>query len=167
MSQRGRRLLPLIVVLSLACSRSVAAAGECGAADSRIIVDTSKHRLALCEQGSETAAFDVRLGRGGLGKRAEGDGKTPLGTYSLGTPRPSKRYGVFIPVGYPTPDQRAQGFTGSDVGVHGPPRWVRWLGSLVNTFDSSDGCIGVAKDAEMNAIATWMGKVGARVIEIR
>jgi murein L,D-transpeptidase YafK len=159
-----RSLLWLVLV---AVGRAAVAAGQCSGADVRIVVETSKHRLALCEQGREAAAFDVRLGRGGVGKRSEGDGKTPLGRYALGDPRPSERFGVFIPIEYPTPEQRRQGYTGGDVGVHGPHRWVRWLGSLVNTFDSSDGCVGVATVQEITAISDWVKKTHARTIELR
>ena len=59
------------------------------------------------------------------------------------------------------------GYTGGDIGVHGPHRWVRWLGSLVNTVDSSDGCVGLDTDDEINTIADWVKKVRARTIEIR
>ncbi len=62
----------------------------------------------------------VSLGRGGLEKSVQGDRKTPMGTYSIGAPRPSKRFFIFIPIGYPSEKQRVNGFTGGDVGVHGP-----------------------------------------------
>jgi hypothetical protein len=143
------------------------AEGTCSAADARIVVETGAHRLVLCERERQIAAFSVRLGRGGVGKTAEGDGKTPLGTYPLGEPRKSDRYGTFIPIGYPTPEQRRRGFTGGDVGVHGPHRWVRWLGSLVNSFDSSNGCVGLATDGEMATIATWVRTAHAQTVELR
>jgi L,D-transpeptidase catalytic domain len=155
------------VGLLLACSGRGYAASSCTAADARIVVETGAHRLVLCEREREVAAFSVRLGRGGVGKTAEGDGKTPLGTYPLGEPRKSDRYGTFIAIGYPTPDQRRRGFTGGDVGVHGPHRWVRWLGSLVNSFDSSNGCVGLATDREMASIAAWVRTVHAQTIELR
>ena len=65
-----------------------------------------------------------------------------------------------------------EGFTfvlagGSAVGVHGPARWVKWMGSLVNTFDSSDGCVGVARDAEIKTIAEWVRADSVRTIELR
>ena len=156
-----------VIVVAVACGHPVAAAGVCSATDARVVVDTSKHRLALCQEDRESETFDIRLGRGGVGKKKEGDGKTPLGIYSLGEPRRSERFGIFIPIGYPSPEQRQQGYTGGDIGVHGPHRWVRWLGSLVNTFDSSDGCVGLATDDEINTIAEWVKKVRARTIEIR
>ena len=150
-----------------ASSPAVSADRTCGAPDTRIVVDVAKHTLSLCDGDKRVDAFAVRLGRGGVGKTREGDGKTPIGTYSLGDPRASNRYGTFIPIGYPTEEQKKLGYTGSAVGVHGPARWVKWLGSLVNTFDSSDGCVGVARDAEIEKIATWVRTASARTIELR
>jgi len=138
----------------------------CTAPDARVMVDLGRHMLALCEKGKTVAAFSIRFGRGGIGKTKEGDGKTPVGVYPLGDPRPSSRYGTFIPIGYPTEEQRKQGYTGSAVGVHGPARWVKWLGSLVNTFDSSDGCVGLARDSEIDTIARWVSTDGVRIIEL-
>jgi murein L,D-transpeptidase YafK len=158
----------VVVVLALgACGRRAEAAGACSGTDALVVVETAKHRLVLCEGRREAATFGVRLGKKGVGKKTEGDGKTPLGTYDLGTPRPSKDYGVFIPVAYPTAEQKRRGYTGGAVGVHGPPRAVRWLGSMVNTFDSSDGCIGVATDDEIERISAWLRATHARTIEIR
>ena len=94
-------------------------------------------------------------------------GRTPIGTYPLGQPRASQRYGIFIPIGYPTADQRKKGLTGGAVGVHGPDRRVKWLGRLVNTFDTSDGCVGLAKDEEMERIAKWVRSAKAHTIELR
>jgi murein L,D-transpeptidase YafK len=147
--------------------RVVAGEGRCAAPDARVVVDLAKHTLALCDKDALVERFDVRLGKGGVGKTREGDGKTPVGTYALGSPRPSNRYGTFIPIGYPTDDQKKLGYTGGDVGVHGPPRWFKWLGSLVNTFDLSDGCVGLARDAEVERIAAWARASNARTIELR
>jgi murein L,D-transpeptidase YafK len=108
--------------------------------------------------------FEVRLAHDGTGKTKEGDGRIPLGSYPLGAPRPSKRYGTFIPIGYPTPAQRAKGYTGGSLGVHGPDRRVKWLGRLVNTFDTTDGCVGLAKDDEMDVIASWIRRRHAGTI---
>src|ERR1700690_433470 len=100
----------------------------CSAPNARIVVELATHTLSLCARDKLVEAFVVRLGRGGVGKTQEGDGKTPVGTYLLGAPRPWDRYGTFIPIGYPTDEQKKKGYTGGDVGVHGPPRWVKWLG---------------------------------------
>jgi hypothetical protein len=145
----------------------VAGGQTCAAPDARIVVDLASHVLALCDKDKLVEAFSVRLGRGGVGKTREGDGKTPVGTYDLGAPRPSNRYGTFIPVGYPTDEQKKMGYTGGAIGVHGPPREVKWMGSLVNSFDLSDGCVGVARDAEIQRIAAWVRAASVRTIELR
>lgn len=139
----------------------------CKAPDTRVVVDLEKHVLALCEKNSCVGSFSVRLGRGGVGKTREGDGKTPVGTYSLGQPRPSARFGIFIPIGYPTADQKKMGYTGGAVGLHGPHRLVKWLGSLVNTFDLSDGCVGLARDPDIGAVADWVRVASVDTIELR
>ena len=174
MKARMKVIVGALVVIGGVCAVAAAlgareggAGGQiCTAPDARVVVDLAKHTLALCDQARTVATFAVRLGRGGVGKTREGDGKTPIGVYPLGEPRPSSRYGTFIPIGFPTDAQKKQGYTGSAVGVHGPPRWVKWLGSLVNTFDSSDGCVGVARDAEIESIAGWVRTARAQTIEL-
>lgn len=122
----------------------------------------------LCD-GPNAHGYRIRLGMGGVGKEKEGDQKVPLGRYPLSKPRASAKYGLFIPIGYPTAEQRAQGFTGGAVGIHGPGRAWRWLGTLNNLFDTTDGCLGVATDAEMAAVAEWvrMKRAASIVIEVR
>ena len=48
-------------------------------------------------------------------------------------------------------------------------KWIclRWLGPLVNTFDTTDGCIGIATDAEMKAVAEWVRARRAKEILIQ
>src|SRR5512142_23024 len=101
---------------------AVSDAGRCPPSGDAIVVDTRAHELWLCTSGTAPARFAVALGRSGVGKRRRGDGRTPLGTYALGEPRFSERYGLFIPIGYPTPAQAARGRSGAAVGIHGPPR---------------------------------------------
>ena len=156
-----------LISFGFVCHRPARAAGPCAAPDARIVVDTAAHRLLLCDRDQPTATFGVRIGSGGVGKTKEGDDKTPLGVYPLAAPRKSQRYGTFIPIGYPTPEQQKRGFTGGSIGVHGPDRLVRWMGSLVNTFDSTSGCVGIATDDEMAKIAAWVKTAGARTIELR
>jgi murein L,D-transpeptidase YafK len=133
-----------------------ASAAQCPAAGAVVAVDTRAHRLHLCRDGREERSFAVAIGSGGAGKRLAGDKKTPLGTYGLGAPRPSKQFGTFVPVAYPTTAQRANGFTGGDIGVHGPKRGFRFLGSLNVKIDWTLGCIAVASDDEIAAIAAWV-----------
>lgn len=157
----------LFVVVGAVWSNPSHAEPVCKGGDARIVVDLEDHKLALCEQAKVVESFGVRLGHGGIGKTRAGDGKTPVGTYPLGKPRVSRRYGMFIPIGYPTAEQRKKGYTGGAVGVHGPDRRAKWLGRLVNTFDTSDGCVGLAKDEEMERIAKWVRSAKVRTIELR
>jgi len=164
---RAKIAFLLLGVLTSACGKPAEAAPVCSTSDSRIVVHLKEHVLLLCEKDKVIGTFGVRLGSGGIGKSHEGDHTTPVGEYALGEPRPSKSFGTFIPIGYPNAEQRKAGLTGGDVGVHGPHRWIKWLGRLVNTFDSSDGCVGVATDAEIERIADWVRSASARRIELR
>jgi murein L,D-transpeptidase YafK len=128
---------------------------------------TKAHRLSLCDGSKVHHFYNVRLGRGGVEKTHEGDGRTPLGRYELGAPRPSTRFATFIPVNYPTEEQKNRGYTGSDIGVHGPARALAWIGSAMNLLDTTEGCIGLASDAEINDIAAWVTRRQTGTIFLR
>ena len=126
-----------------------------------INIITSKHILTICSNNQVVKEFDVSLGRRGVGKKLRGDKKTPLGLYELESPRKSNRYGIFIPIKYPTHEQRLAGFTGSDVGIHGPIQRYTWFTSFnwANTaIDWTFGCIAVADNAKINYIADWIAR---------
>jgi murein L,D-transpeptidase YafK len=144
-------LVFFIYFIDFACD--AAALEPCKGHTSAVVVDTAQHRLWLCQEEKKFGEFKVAIGRGGIDKRKQGDKKTPLGEYSLGTPRPSNRFGIFIPVGYPTPNQEAKGFTGSAVGVHGPSRILKGLGRLSTWIDWTEGCIAVGTDKEISEIS--------------
>jgi murein L,D-transpeptidase YafK len=131
-------------------------AGLCPESGDVIAVITRKRELWLCVDGAPAARFEVALGQGGLDKRQKGDRRTPLGTYVLGTPRPSGRYGVFIPIVYPTPEQAAQGLTGGDVGIHGPPRKLPEPEYPTTAFDWTLGCVATGTDADIEVVATFV-----------
>jgi L,D-peptidoglycan transpeptidase YkuD (ErfK/YbiS/YcfS/YnhG family) len=173
-SKRRKSMLALGVTLFLATCGMLAAfrlrAGSplsCLPDRAEVLVDTQSRKLALCENGVNHGQYTVRLGFHGVGKSREGDSKTPLGTYSLGRARNSIEHGQFALIGYPTEAQKAQGYTGSAVGIHGPKRDARWLGVLVNVFNTTDGCVGLATDAEMKAVALWLTDHHVREIRIR
>src|SRR4051812_49740628 len=104
------------------------AVDACRGLGAAVVVRTSEHALLLCEGDAQHARYSVSLGAGGVGKRREGDERTPLGAYALGAPRASKSYGTFVPVGYPTTEQSRLGFTGGAIGIHGPPRAFARMG---------------------------------------
>ena len=124
-----------------------------------INIHTSKRLLTICSNNEVVKEFEVSLGRRGVGKKQRGDKKTPLGLYSLESPRKSERYGIFIPIRYPTPEQRLAGFTGSDVGIHGPIQKYTWFTSFNRSNTSVDwtfGCIAVGDNQKIGFIADWI-----------
>jgi murein L,D-transpeptidase YafK len=131
------------------------APSSCPGTGDAVAVVTRKRELWLCRDGAPTARFQVALGQGGLDKRKKGDRRTPIGTYTLGTPRPSGRYGVFIPIVYPTREQAAQGLTGGDVGIHGPPRGQAEP-DATTAFDWTLGCVATGTDAEIEVVASFV-----------
>jgi hypothetical protein len=112
--------------------------------------------LYLCENGKTAESYDIAIGRGGLGKAKAGDNKTPLGTYSLSQPQVSERFGLFIPVGYPTRAQAANGLTGSDIGIHGPDRIFACAGALNVSVNWTAGCLAVADDRFIIAVSNFV-----------
>lgn len=128
----------------------------CDGYSTALLVDTVSHTMWMCQGNLAVKEYHVSLGRGGVDKRVKGDGKTPLGEYPLGLPRPSDRYGVFIPVGYPSPEQLSQGFSGGNIGIHGPHRRRLWLGEYAAKTDWTLGCIAVGTDDEIAEVARWV-----------
>lgn len=156
---RARLLVARGLVGLALCAPGAAAALDdppCPASGDAVVVVTERRELWLCAQGAAATRFPVALGRSGVGKRRRGDDRTPLGTYALGRPRRSTVYGTFIPIAYPTPAQTARGFTGSAVGIHGPPRGMDASSHPVTEVDWTHGCIATGTDDEVAAIAAFV-----------
>jgi L,D-peptidoglycan transpeptidase YkuD (ErfK/YbiS/YcfS/YnhG family) len=147
---------------------SAAIASPCRDVGVAVVVDTARNSLSACHQGRQVEEFRIALGSGCTGKKRQGDAKVPLGEYPLGPPRGSSRFHTFIPIGYPTPAQRRNGYTGSAVGVHGPARGWTALPSRVNTAtDWTLGCIAVGSDEEIARLARWVRRHRVARIVIR
>ncbi len=139
--------------------------GDCAGQRQALIVDTNQREIMLCDDGQITKSYAAAFGRGGFGKKKEGDLKTPLGAYDLGVPRKSASFNIFIPVGYPTRAQVAAGYTGNAVGVHGPYKSLPVPSALVTLTDWTLGCIAVGSDQEIEEIAEWVRKhEGVRIV---
>lgn len=121
-----------------------------------INVHTSKQILNICKHGSVIKTFKVALGYKGVGKRKAGDNKTPIGLYGLAYPRKSSQFKVFIPIMYPTSRQLAAGYTGRDVGIHGPTQSSKVFGWLNNLPSATRGCIAVGKNNYIEYVANWV-----------
>lgn len=133
-----------------------------------VVVESQKKMMHLCENGEVQKRYWVNLGQGGVGKSKQGDGKTPLGIYTLSKPRASSSgFTYFIPVGYPTKAQRAKGFTGGAIGIHGPPNYIpQMMVDAAFMTPWTQGCIMVRTLNEIEEIRAWVLKTGARKIVI-
>jgi hypothetical protein len=138
----------------------------CPSGDAVVLVDAKAHVLCLCRKGRAESAFRVALGRGGIDKRHEGDGRTPTGRYALRAPRPSSRYRLFIPVAFPTAAQAQAGYSGSDIGIHAPHLGFVWLRHATLWADWTRGCIAVGTWGEIERIAAWVRQHPAAEIVI-
>lgn len=123
---------------------------------SGINVHTTQRILNICKQGSVIKSFKVALGYKGIGKRRAGDNKTPIGLYGLAYPRKSRQFKLFIPIGYPTSRQAAAGYTGRDVGIHGPTQSSMLLGWLGGLPKPTRGCIAVGSNNHIEYVANWV-----------
>lgn len=122
-----------------------------------LIADTDTQILYLCKNGKAVADFDFAQGWNGIQKRKEGDERTPLGVYSIKAPRRSESgFHKFIHINYPTSYQKSLGYTGSEIGIHGPSRWIRCLGRLTTYFNWTDGCLAVASDRDINEVSQFV-----------
>jgi murein L,D-transpeptidase YafK len=145
---------------------SRAPAQPCPPSGTVVAVHSSDRSLWLCRDGKGQGRFRVALGRGGLDKRSEGDRRTPTGRYALGVPRASASFHRFVPVLYPTAVQAADGRTGGAIGIHGPDARFRTLGRATTWVDWTAGCIAVGTRSEIDDIAVWLTRSGARTITI-
>lgn len=119
-------------------------------------VNTAKRLLTICKNGNAIKRFSVAIGYNGAGKKRRGDNKTPVGLYGLAHPRPSKQFKVFIPIGYPTASQRAAGYSGRDVGIHGPTQSFGLFGLFGNLPGATRGCVAVGRNSQIEYIANWV-----------
>jgi murein L,D-transpeptidase YafK len=156
----------LLFLLALGCGRAgeQSTSTSCDVEGHAVVVDAATRTLSLCSGRRALERFRVALGRGGVGKAREGDRRTPLGTYALGAPRRSDRYGVFIPIAYPTPGQRRRGLTGSNVGIHGPREAASWLGGATARIDWTAGCVATGTRAEVDRVAAFVRERRPRIV---
>ena len=145
----------LLLVLSTFPNLLFARTGTC-ILPNGINVHTKKHTLTICQHGAVIKTFKVALGYKGIGKKRAGDNKTPVGLYNLAHPRPSTQFKVFIPILYPTSKQAAAGYTGRDVGIHGPEQATHGFHWLTNLPSATHGCIAVGKNNYIEYVANWI-----------
>lgn len=167
-----KRIITITFVTLLLCipAQSVYARSKlnpCVNRDYSIVVSTKAEMLYLCGSNRPVGAFVISIGKNGPGKFKQGDKKTPIGRYTVGEPRPSSKFHMFIPIGYPTDGQKKLGFTGGDLGIHGPWKPFRRLGDLNTIINWTTGCIAVGSNREIEAISKWVRMMRPEYIYIK
>jgi len=120
-----------------------------------IAVDASRSRLYLFENGPDGLKLVedhyVSVGRLGVGKKEQGDQRTPLGVYfvtsRLDAAQLQNFYGAgALPLNYPNEYDRRLGKTGNGIWLHGvPPQ------NFARSPQSTDGCVVLANE-DMNQL---------------
>jgi len=159
-------MIPLLFALS-SFPGLAAEHDPCKGENTALIIDTTSHTMWMCQKSYAIAKFRVSIGQCGVGKRGKGDKKTPLGEYDLGLPRPSGKFRLFIPIGYPNAEQSSKGYTGGDIGIHGPHRKSLWLGKDSAEVDWTHGCIAVGTDEDISVVAQWVNDQAVEKVIIR
>lgn len=144
--------------------QEVTTPARCPPTGPAVAIFVRKRELWLCVDGEPAARYQVALGQQGSGKTRKGDNRTPLGTYTLGAPRASSRFGTFIPIAYPTAEQKALGLTGGDLGIHGPPRKLPEPDYPSTAYDWTQGCVATGTDAEIEAVAAFVKERQPQVV---
>ena len=113
-----------------------------------IVVDAARSRVYVYENSGGTPRlvqdFYSTLGRNGIDKLREGDGKTPLGVYHViariaGDKLPDLYGWGAFPISYPNEWDRIAGRTGRGIWLHGVPS-----DTYARAPRASDGCVALA-----------------------
>jgi murein L,D-transpeptidase YafK len=120
-----------------------------------LFVDTARSRLYVYEKGEGNvlryiADYYVTIGKNGIGKKDQGDKRTPIGVYfasrKLNRPLPDLYGDAAYPLNYPNEIDSYERKTGSGIWIHGTPR---------DTYSrpprASDGCV-VLSNPDMKAL---------------
>jgi L,D-transpeptidase catalytic domain len=127
-----------------------------------VAVDTSRSRLYVLENqpgGPRLIAHHyVSIGSQGVGKRDEGDQRTPLGTYYITSKLDGKQLGDFygagaLPLNYPNDHDRRLGRTGANIWLHGTPS-----AQFARAPRATNGCIVLANDD----LSRWLRELAPR-----
>lgn len=104
-------------------------------------VDSNQAQVAAPPSLKLVGDFFISVGKSGINKRVEGDGRTPLGAYYITSVREKKTLPEFygagaLPINYPNALDIQRGRTGSGIWLHGSPPQ-----QYVRAPLASDGCV--------------------------
>ncbi|MCZ6536656.1 MAG: L,D-transpeptidase family protein [Gammaproteobacteria bacterium] len=152
----GRLILPLLLLFSVA---STASAAESDWMADKVLVLKAQRKLFLIKDDRILKAIDIRLGLVPEGeKEAEGDFRTPEGSYLLDRRNLNSDYFLAIRISYPNSldlsAARGTGLSpGGNVMIHGRPNEMQHEREYYSTWDWTDGCISVANT---DMVDIWM-----------
>ena len=112
-----------------------------------VLVKKSERKLYILENGKILKSYKIALGRNPEGaKKQEGDCKTPEGQYLLDYKKADSSYYKAIHISYPNKEDisnaRKNNYDpGGLIMIHGQKNGFGWLGSIVQKFDWTRGCI--------------------------
>ena len=134
------------------------AAGVGGGVRADLVVVKKSARLLELYAGDQLLkSYAVSLGRNPVGpKRAEGDERTPEGTYVLDSRKSDSSFHRALHISYPSAADVAQAHAsgvdpGGPIMVHGLPNGLGFLGKIHRLVDWTDGCVAVT-NAEIDEI---------------
>jgi murein L,D-transpeptidase YafK len=117
-----------------------------------VVVDKGARRMYLLHHEQALKSYDIGLGFNPVGhKQAEGDGRTPEGTYVIDRRNPNSEFHLSLGINYPRDADRRSAkeagvSPGGDIFIHGRP-WKNRKGGR----DWTAGCIAVT-NREMEEI---------------
>ena len=163
------RHLPLMAAVLVFATLGPTEAGVFPVAD-QVIVEKSKRKLHLLNDGEAFRSFNIALGIQPVGdKKMEGDFRTPEGRYMLDARNPNSEFFLSIHVSYPNEaDRREARAMGVDPGgaimIHGQPNVPTQSEVYYRTQDWTNGCIAVSNS---DMIDIWLMTGENTPIDIR
>lgn len=110
----------------------------------------SQRLLEVWRDGERIRVYKISLGGNPVGhKQQEGDGRTPEGNYRLSYRKIDSVAYKSIHVSYPSAEDRKRARAagvkpGGSIMIHGQWNGYGWAGWLLQSFDWTNGCIGMS-----------------------
>lgn len=117
-----------------------------------VVVNKGARKMYLMHGEEVLREYKVGLGFAPEGhKQAEGDGRTPEGTYVINRRNPNSQYHLSVGISYPNTEDRAAArkmgkSPGGDIFIHGEPNSRKDRKRAARTRDWTAGCISVSNE---------------------
>jgi murein L,D-transpeptidase YafK len=127
-----------------------------------IEVFKSERKLFLYSEGKVVNTYTISLGSNPIGyKTAEGDGKTPEGTYFIDGKNDKSICYKNLGISYPNNSDKENRYSGGAIKIHGLRNGFGLIGKYHRLYDWTNGCIAVT-DSEMEDLYNHI-KVGTKI----